>query len=419
MTKKARFIEKLDSLSADEKREVTDFFTKHRNYENRLDWNSTALVYEDFEKVFSLTKNSSRSIKQKAKNDPGALFEKYNCEIISQTRNFLIVVPLDWQCAVFFNTFNCGGEGAYWCIGNAGDASYWNGYLSNKNVFFLIFFVNNHHVFKRKAIIQCHAKNGKCTLWLQNNTRHHKLSNTLKTLNISIEFIQKSAERLLGKICLKDYILDGSTLRRCYEREIIDIPTGVTAIGKEAFAGLKTLRAINIPAGVTAIGAGAFALCESLETITLPAGLTVIEDVTFGYCKNLRAIDIPSGVATIKDGAFAYCKSLAVINIPASITSIGIFSFFDCENLSSITVAKQNKRFSDLDGVLFDKIENMILRYPAGKQNACYTMPDGITAIGDNAFSGCKNLKEIYLSRKISIAKYAFKGSQTKIIYTD
>jgi hypothetical protein len=158
MTKKARFIENLDTLSAEEKRKITDFFTKHPNYENRIDWNNTSLTYRDFEKVLSLAESSSRSVKRKAKTDPRLLFEKHNCEIIRQTGDFLIVVPLDWECAVFFNSFDCGGEGARWCIGESDDASQWNSYLAKKNVFLLIFFVNKHPAFERKIIIQYHVK---------------------------------------------------------------------------------------------------------------------------------------------------------------------------------------------------------------------------------------------------------------------
>jgi hypothetical protein len=40
-TRKARPIEKLEALSAEEKKENTDFFTKHSNYENHIDWNKT------------------------------------------------------------------------------------------------------------------------------------------------------------------------------------------------------------------------------------------------------------------------------------------------------------------------------------------------------------------------------------------
>jgi hypothetical protein len=129
------------------------------------------------------------------------------------------------------------------------------------------------------------------------------------------------------------------------------------------------------------------------------------------------------------------------IDIPDSVTSIGNGVFSDCKNLRSIIPGKQNPRFFSVDGVLFDKTKKRILRYPAGKQDICYTTPAGVTAIGNTTFSGCenlvtidipdsiaaidnfafsdcKNLKSIHLSRKISISEYAFDNTKAKIFYT-
>ncbi|MDR1626236.1 MAG: tetratricopeptide repeat protein [Spirochaetia bacterium] len=135
MTKKARFIEKFDTLSESQKKEAIEFFTKYPNYEKHIDWNNAALTYQDFQKVFSRANSSLRSIKRKAKTNLRLLFENYNCEILRQTDDFSIVVPLDWQCAVFFNSFGCGGAGARWCIGDKDDPSHWNCCLSEKNIY--------------------------------------------------------------------------------------------------------------------------------------------------------------------------------------------------------------------------------------------------------------------------------------------
>jgi hypothetical protein len=443
-TRKTRFIENLYTLSTGEKKEITDFFTKYPNYESHIDWNSTSLVYQDFEKVFTLAENSLRNIKRKTKADPRLLFEKYNCEIIGQADDFLIVVPLDWKCAVFFNSFDCGGEGAHWCIGNSNDAERWNSYRADKNVFFLMFFINKHPVYKRKVIIQYHVKDDKYTLWLQDNTESNQIPSPLDT---AMKLIKNSAEQLLPRISAQSYILDDSTLTKGYDHERIDIPVGVTAIGENAFLECLSLKTITLPAGLVTIGDGTFCGCENLTVIDIPDSVTAIGDGAFCRCKNLTRITveeknqsfidvdgvlfdktkkrilchpaerkdihymIPNGITVIEKFAFFGCENLEIINISKSVTTV-VESFLNCKNISSIIVEKCNLFFIDVDGVLFDKEKNLILRYPAGKEDAHYAIPDGITAVDSWAFEGCKNLVAVDIPNSVTFIGEAFFGCE-------
>ena len=61
------------------------------------------------------------------------------------------------------------------------------------------------------------------------------------------------------------------------------LPEMLTAIGKEAFCGIKAVS-IEIPATVTAIGDRAFASCTELKQIIIPAGVTEIGDEVFDGC---------------------------------------------------------------------------------------------------------------------------------------
>jgi lactocepin len=87
--------------------------------------------------------------------------------------------------------------------------------------------------------------------------------------------------------------------------------------------------------------------------------------------------------------------------------------FSGCESLTSITVEDANPRFAARDGVLFDKIENRLVCYPARKKDAHYTIPGGVTAIEEYAFYGCKCLAAITLPAGLtSIGKHAFDGCE-------
>ena len=44
---------------------------------------------------------------------------------------------------------------------------------------------------------------------------------------------------------------------------------------------------MNVPSGVTAIGDDAFADCSSLTTVTIPSSVTSIGDNAFGGCDSL------------------------------------------------------------------------------------------------------------------------------------
>lgn len=130
----------------------------------------------------------------------------------------------------------------------------------------------------------------------------------------------------------------------------LEIPSGVTSIGKNAFSGFYQLKSVTIPSGVTDIGDGAFWECDGLTTASIPSGVKSIGDGAFGGCRNLTDVVIPSGVINISSNAFYYCTSLTSIDIPASVTSIGMSAFEECFNLDSVAFdSAQTLIYDDAD----------------------------------------------------------------------
>ncbi len=172
--------------------------------------------------------------------------------------------------------------------------------------------------------------------------------------------------------------------------ETITLPNRLTEIGGEAFKGCTSLTSVNIPNSVTEIGG------------------------EFEGCTSLTSANIPNSVTEIKWDAFDGCTSLTNITIPDSVTEIsGAFS--GCTSLKSF-----KGKFASADGRCLIKDAELIAFAPAGLTS--YTIPYGVTEIGDGAFKNCTNLTSITIPNSVTEIGYeAFKNctSLTSITIPD
>ena len=174
-----------------------------------------------------------------------------------------------------------------------------------------------------------------------------------------------------------------------------------------AYAKDKIQPNYTVPSGVKSIGYAAFDGCSALKSVSIPDSVTGIEDNAFYNCGALTAVNIPKNTTSIGESAFESCKSLTDIVIPKSLTQIGVMAFSDCGRLN-ITVDPQNSKYSDIDGVLFNKDKTELITYAKDKIQQSYTVPSGVKSVGDSAFAGCGGLTSVDMGGATRIGNNAF-----------
>lgn len=148
-----------------------------------------------------------------------------------------------------------------------------------------------------------------------------------------------------------------------------------------------------------------------------------IEKDAFAYTGYLKEVVIGDTVTTVGTSAFAH-SSLIRIHLGAGVQTLGTKDesnphevFLSCGALESITVDGDNVYFTDIDGVLYDKVTDeeqttfvsKLLKYPAARNGSEYIVPETIVDIMPSAFEDADNLKRVTITSSLrSVGENAF-----------
>ncbi len=203
----------------------------------------------------------------------------------------------------------------------------------------------------------------------------------------------------------------------------LELNEGLEYIGDRAFEN-ATIKNMNIPSTLKSIGAEAFKnssiLSESMEIPTTVQSIGV--DAFKSDTEKVNEIRFKEGRESINSEMFSGDIGVKNIKINSDIKNIDC-KFYLITSLENININEDNQYYCSKNGVLFNKESSKIIAYPAGKEETTYELPattkvigsnsfynskiesieipNGITEIGDEAFSNSSNL--FYISIPSSV----------------
>ena len=140
--------------------------------------------------------------------------------------------------------------------------------------------------------------------------------------------------------------------------------------------------------------------------------VTSIYERAFSSCFGMTSVTLPNTITSIGHNAFDGCSGLTSIEIPNSVTFVGYGAFSDCSELTEVSTtdiaAWCSINFGDYYANPLVYAHHLYLN---GTEVTDLTIPETVTAIGLNAFSGCKGLISLEVPNSVtSIGYSAFYG---------
>ena len=262
-------------------------------------------------------------------------------------------------------------------------------------------------------------------------------------------FYLASAPKTITTANINEHCKIVGSFAKCENLTSVVIPEGVKTLANEAFSYCERLTSVSLPSTLTTISDSAFNNCKSLTQISLPADLKAIGNSAFYCCTGLKEIPLPDGLKSIGNQAFYYCDSLIELSLPNGIEQVGSNAFpnqvltaqenglnfmgntsnpylcivaitdtngvripaackllatnvFASANLRNISVDKESTVFESIDGDLYTKGGETLIKYAGGSyHDVDFTIPSSVKEIASGAFSKCNSLTYLRIDKNV------------------
>lgn len=181
-----------------------------------------------------------------------------------------------------------------------------------------------------------------------------------------------------------------------------DIVYTIVGVNAKAFSNAVKLTSVIFPASISFIGDFAFEGCVSLNKIVFNSKVKVGEGAFF-KCDKIQDVTIGNDWTEINLRMFSWSDSLISISIPEKIGKIKNLKAL--KYLQTISVDSNNVKFSSHNGVLYNKLGNILYACPRAYTGKLQIIA-GTQTINEDAISDCREITVLDFPRSLKTMSF-------------